>query len=564
MTQGHDMENRDYETDLLVIGSGGGGLTAALTAKLEGLESMVLEKTEYYGGSTAISGGGVWIPNNHLMAEVGIEDSLENVRTYMANSVGDRTPAANQEAFITQAPVMLKYLSKLPHMKFNIMPGYADYYPGRPGGMNGGRGVDTPVFSGKGLGDILDQLRPSPIRPPFDFVLTINEIRKLALAKAHPPFIVDVLKIFVRNIYNKIFGRKHAAVGGGLIARLRMSLYEKNVPVWLNTPVTNLIIENDSVIGVEAEKKGKKIRIRAKKGVVLAAGGFPHNKAMREKYQKHPIGTEWTAAAPGNTGEIIEMGIKAGAAIDLMEDSWWGPTHNPPGEAPIFMVLERAYPGCVIVNSAGRRFVNEAVSYVDFGHAMYDANSENGVSAIPSYLILDNTFRNNYILGMILPGILPKKHLKSGYVTKADTIGELADKTGIDPSGLADTIKKNNDYARTGKDQDFGKGDSVYDRFYCKPANRPNPCLAPIEKPPFYSVKLYPGDLGTKGGLVTDEHARVLKEDGTVIDGLYAVGNCSASVMGNTYPGPGSTIGPAMTFGYIAALHAAGQKVGKS
>ena len=552
------MTSWDYETDLVVVGSGGGGMTAALTAKLEGLDSLVLEKTEYYGGSTAISGGGVWIPNNHLMAEAGIEDSVDKVRTYLKNIVGDRVPEANLEAFIIHASKMLRYITKLPHIEFRIMESYSDYYAEKPGGTMGGRGIAAPVFSGKKLGDMFNQLRPSPVRPPFDFALTISEIRKSVLAKAYLPFIPSVIKVILRNLLSKITGAKHVGAGGALIARLRMSLHEQNVPLWLNTPVKDIIIENNSTIGVEVEKEGEKIGIRAAKGVVLAAAGFPHNKTMREKYQKHPIGTEWTAAAPGNTGEIIEMGMNAGAAVDLMDDAWWGPTHFPPGEPPIFMVLERSYPGCIIVNSAGRRFTNESTPYVDFGHDVYDGNSEDAVT-IPCFFIMDKRFRSRYILGTIMPGMLPERHLKNGYVTKADTIEELAEKEGIHPSGLLETLKRFNDFARKGKDPDFGKGETAYDRFYSDPGVKPNSCLAPVEKPPFYSVKLYPGDLGTKGGLVTNESAQVIKKDGEIIEGLYAVGNTSASVMGNTYPGPGGTIGPAMTFGYIAAMHAAGR-----
>ncbi len=552
------MTNWDHETDLVIVGSGGGGMAAALTAKLEGLETLILEKTEYYGGSTAISGGGVWIPNNHLMAEAGIEDSTDNVRTYMKNTVGDRTPQKNQEAFICNAPEMIRYLSGLPHMKFKIMEGFADYYPERPGGTIGGRGIDAPIFTGKKLGELIYQLRPNPLRVPLSFAFTIDEIRKTALSKANPRFRKDAFKVVLRNLLNKIFRTKHVGTGGALIARLRMSLLEQDVPVWLNTPVKDIIIENDSAVGVEVEKEGKKIRIRAAKGIVLAAGGFAHNLAMREKYMKPPVSTEWTAASPGNTGDIIEIGIEKGAAIDLMDDAWWGVTIIPPGEAPIFTVLERAYPGAIIVNSTGRRFTNEAESYVDLGHTMYDTNTENAVS-IPSFFIMDKRFRSRYILGTLSPGEMPKKYLENGYITAADTIEELAEKVGIDPSGLTETVKRFNGFARQGKDPDFKKGESAYDRFYSDPTIKPNSCLGPIETPPYYAVKMYPGDIGTKGGLVTDEHARVLKEDGEIINGLYAVGNCSASVMGNTYPGPGSTIGPAMTFGFIAAKHAAGR-----
>jgi 3-oxosteroid 1-dehydrogenase len=282
---------------------------------------------------------------------------------------------------------------------------------------------------------------------------------------------------------------------------------------------------------------------------------------MREKFLKGVETTDWTLAAKGNTGDAIRMGMALGAAVDLMDDAWWGPTIIPTNEPPYFMLMERTYPGGIIVNSAGERFTNESASYVDAVHAMREKNSEDAVT-IPAHFIIDHRFRSKYILGLIPPGWTPKKYLESGYIKKADTLEKLAVQTGIEPSALVSTVKRFNKFARKGRDPDFGRGESVYDRFYGDSRVKPNPCLAPIEKPPFYSVKVYPGDIGTKGGLVTNEHAQVLREDGTIIKGLYAAGNTAASVMGNTYPGPGSTLGPTMTFGYIAARDAAQQKKG--
>lgn len=550
------MTNWDYKTDLIVVGSGGGGMTAALTAKLEGLDSLVLEKTEYYGGSTAISGGGIWIPNNHLMAEAGIDDSLDNARTYMKNTVGDRTPEANQEAFLINAPKMIHYLSKLPHLDFQIMPGFSDYYPERPGGTNGGRGIDMPVFSGKKLGDMLKQQRPRPIDIPLGFVFTIDEIKKLFLFKVYPLYLIDMFKPLVRNLKNIITRAKHLDCGAALIARLRMALYEQNIPIWLNSPVKDFVFENGSVVGVEVEKEGSRVRIRAEKGVVLAAGGFAQNAAMRKKYQKYPVSTKWSCASPGNTGEIIEMGIDAGAETDLMDDDWGMPTITPPDESVIPLVMERSYPGGIIVNSAGRRFSNESASYVDLVRAMRAENAELAVPS-PFFFIMDQRFRSRYFLGTSLPGHTPKQYFESGFLAKADTLLELAEKIGVDSSVLSGTVENFNEFARTGKDLDFGRGDSAYDRYYSDPTGKPNCCLGSIEKPPFYAFKVFPGDIGTKGGLLTNDNAQVLNKSGDIIQGLYAIGNTSASIMGNTYPGSGSTIGPAMTFGYIAAMHAA-------
>jgi 3-oxosteroid 1-dehydrogenase len=245
-----------------------------------------------------------------------------------------------------------------------------------------------------------------------------------------------------------------------------------------------------------------------------------------------------------------------GAAVDLMDDAWWGPTCLEPGKPPFFLLVERSCPGSIIVNSAGKRFVNEACSYIDVVHSMYQKNGRGGVT-IPAHFIMDQRFRNNYFFGALAPAYTPKKLLENGYIKKAATLRGLAVEAGIDPDGLAETVERFNEFARTGRDLDFSRGDSAYDRSYADPSVKPNPCLAPLERPPFYSLKAYPGDLGTKGGLVTNECAQVLREDGSVIDGLYAAGNTAASVMGNTYPGGGSTLGPAMTFGYIAGMHAA-------
>jgi 3-oxosteroid 1-dehydrogenase len=357
----------------------------------------------------------------------------------------------------------------------------------------------------------------------------------------------------VRAAYCAAAGVKLLTLGQALAARLRLSLLDAQVPIWLSTPLDKLIVENGRVVGARATKGGQPIKIKANSGVVLAAGGFPLNKEMRENYQKQPISTEWTSASPGNTGDAIQMGQTLGGALDLMDDAWWGPASLPPGSVPFFHVGERAYPGGIIVNSQGKRFMNESAPYVDAVKEIYRHNHEDS-RTIPSHFIMDQRFRNKYLFGTLFPLVsIPQEYLDSGYFVKADTLEDLAESIGVDVQGLQESIKRFNRFARNGTDQDFNRGDSAYDRYYGDPTVKPNPCLAPLNKPPFYSVKIYPGDIGTKGGLVTDEKARVLKEDGGIISGLYAVGNTSASVMGNSYPGPGGTIGPAMTFGYIAA-----------
>ncbi len=543
----------DYETDFVCVGSGCGGLTAALVATLNGLSSLVIEKTEYYGGSTALSGGGVWVPANYLMAEAGIEDSISNALTYMEQTVGDRTPRSKQEAYLDNANEMLVYLAKNSHVKFEIMPGYADYYPEKSGGTESGRALLPVQFEGRKLGHMYKQMRPYPYLS-HGAIITLADYFVLSRIKTDPTNLLKLWPFIKRNLQSILLGRNYIALGRGLIGRLRMSLHEHNVPLWLNTDLKDLIHENEEVVGIEAVKDGKIIRIRAKKGIVLAGGGFEHNKEMREKYGKQPSSDQWTAASPGNTGEAIQLGMSAGAAVDLMDEAWWGPSTLAFG-SPMFLVTERGTPGTILVNSEGKRFVNEAAPYVDVVNAMYESN-KNGSVSIPAHFVMDHRYRNNYPFGILLPGITPKKMFDQGHFHKSETLEGLARQIDVDPQGLVETVRTFNEYARTGKDLDYRRGDSVYDRFYSDPVIKPNPCLLPLDKPPFYSVKLYPGDLGTKGGLVTNENAQVLKEDDTVINGLYAAGNTSASVTGNAYPGPGATIGPAMTFAYLAALHA--------
>ncbi|HOA23889.1 MAG TPA: FAD-dependent oxidoreductase [Aggregatilineales bacterium] len=555
------MADWDITKDVVVVGSGAGGMTAALVAGQAGLDTLVIEKTGAFGGSTALSGGGIWVPNNYLLHRDGLDDSFEKARTYMAHTVGDRTPQALQDAYLQNAPEMVWYLACNTPVQFQRAPHYADYYPERPGGMADGRALEPVPFDGSKLGDELANLRTMDIEIPGGLAFTITEFNKLGMIIPTWEGKWTALKVGVRTAFNLVTGRKLLTMGRALAGRLRYALQQEGIPVWLNTALQELVVEDGRVVGVVAERDGQRLRIRANKGVVLAAGGFAHNQEMREEFQPHPVNSQWSSANKGNTGDAIRAGMAIGAAVDLMDDAWWGPTSIQPNGMPMFHVGERSYPGSIMVNAAGRRFTNEAASYVDVVHAMYENHSEE-VPHIPATFIMDQRYRNRYIFGTLFPGQpIPEEYLESGYIIKADTLEELAEKAGIDPQGLVETVERFNRFARQGVDEDFGRGNSAYDRYYGDPTVKPNPCLAPIEQPPFYAVKMVPGDLGTKGGLVIDEYARVLREDGTPIEGLYAAGNSSASVMGNTYPGPGSTIGPAMTFGYIAAKHLADGKL---
>jgi len=441
---------------------------------------------------------------------------------------------------------------------FTITPGQPDYYPELPGGKVSGRSIEPLPFNSQRLRSWRRKVRPSNIKPPMGMGLTAYEAHEMYMLTRSLSAQFFGLNVFLANLLFILTGGQRWTLGRGLVGRLLLSLVENKIPLWNNTSARELVLEEGIVTGVNAEKEGQSVRIRARKGVLLAAGGFEHNQEMREQYLPKPTNANWSAANPANTGDAIRMGQAIGAALDLMDDAWWIPSGLPPDEPPIILVGERSFPRQVIVNSAGQRFINEATPYHQFGQVMYAKNQE-GSSTIPAYMVFDRRYRNRYIFGQTLPFLTPIKFIESGYFRRKSSLRDLAEQVGIDPGGLVETIQRFNRFAVEGKDPQFGRGESALDRYYGDPTSRPNPCLGPIDTPPFYAVALYPGDLGTKGGLLTDEWARVLRLDGAPIGGLYACGNTSASVMGNSYPGAGATIGPAMTFGYISALHASGE-----
>jgi 3-oxosteroid 1-dehydrogenase len=364
--------------------------------------------------------------------------------------------------------------------------------------------------------------------------------------------------VIPRNIWNRIANRRHLSSGRALIARLRYTLRQRNVPLWLETGLDELITENGAVVGARVTKAGRQLAIRARKGVLIAAGGFDHNSAMRKQYfakasETWASGT-YSSGAPGNLGDGIRAGQAAGAALDLMDDMWWMPSSNEPGsKMPTIHVFERGLPHMMIVNSQGRRFANEARPYNELGRVIYEND------APPAFMVFDHEYRSRYTVGTMLPGMTPERFIRDGYIKRADTLDDLARQTGIDGDGLKATVARFNSMAEAGKDTDFHKGESAFDLYAGDKSHKPNPCLGTIAKAPFYAIQINAGDLGTKGGLLTNERAQVLREDGTIIDGLYAAGNSSACVVGDFYPGGGGTIGAGMTYGYLAALHAAGR-----
>jgi 3-oxosteroid 1-dehydrogenase len=561
------MTGQEYGAfDVVVVGSGAAGMVAALTAAHQGLSTVVVEKAPHYGGSTARSGGGVWIPNNEVLKRDGVKDTADAARKYLHAIIGDVVPADKIDTYLDRGPEMLSFVLKNSPLKLCWVPGYSDYYPETPGGKATGRSVEPRPFNAKKLGPDEAGLEPPYGKVPMNMVVLQQDYVRLNQLKRHPRGVLRSIKVGVRSVWANATGKNLVGMGRALIAPLRIGLRDAGVPVLLNTALTDLYVEDGVVRGIYVRAEGaaessEPQLIRARKGVILGCGGFEHNQEMRTKYQRQPITTEWTVGAKANTGDGILAAEKLGAALELMEDSWWGPT-VPLVDAPWFALSERNSPGSIIVNLSGKRFMNESMPYVEACHHMYGGEYGQGPGPgenVPAWLVFDQQYRDRYIFAGLQPGQrIPKKWLESGVVVKADTLAELAEKTGVPTEALSATIERFNGFARTGVDEDFHRGESAYDRYYGDPTNKPNPNLGEIKHAPFYAAKMVPGDLGTKGGIRTDVHGRALRDDGSIIEGLYAAGNVSSPVMGHTYPGPGGTIGPAMTFGYLAALHLAG------
>lgn len=556
------MTAEEPEFDFVVVGSGAAGMTAALTAALAGLRTVVLEKTEYYGGSTARSGGGVWLPGNAALRRADRADTPAAASKYLAFVAGEDTPESLRSAFLAHGPAMLDLVLAHTPLDFDWVPNYSDYYPEAPGGKASGRSVEPALLDAKVVGPDLARLRPPYLPAPAGITVTQANYRWMSLGTSHPRALTTTARVTGRMIVSRLRKRQLLSMGQALAAGLRTGLTTAGVPVWLNTPMTGLQLDGGRVVGVQVLRDGRPAVVRASRGVLLATGGFERNAEMRRSYQRAPVGIDWTVGSPGNTGDGILAGAAAGGVLELMDDAWWGPSIPLTG-GPVFCLAERSLPGSLFVNAAGERFVNEAAPYVDAVHAMYDKHTEDNPH-IPCWMITDQRYRNRYVFtGMPPRKPLPRRWYKSGAVFRADSLAELASQIGVSADGLVKTVEKFNEFARTGKDTDFGRGDSAYDHYYGDPNCKPNPNLAALAQPPFYAIKIVPGDLGTKGGLRTDDRARVLRADGTVIDGLYAAGNASALVMGRSYAGPGATIGPAMTFGYLAARDVAAGNVTK-
>ncbi len=541
--------------DVVVVGAGGAGMTAALAAAQHGLDTVLIEKSAYFGGSTARSGGGVWIPGNKALRDAGQVDAndAEEAKRYLEAIVGDVVPTERRETFLDRGPEVVDFLLEKTPVRFAWVPEYSDYLPEQPGGRARGRTMEPVPMDGRIIGSELERLHPAYTRAPANLIVTQADFRKISLG---PLRTLRGARTMFRVLFNRLvstlFRRRMYAMGNALSISLRKALMDAGVPIHYEAPLKELIVEGGRVVGVRAERYGTEVVIRARRGVILGSGGFEKNDTLRQKYLPGPTEAAWSTAAPSNTGAGIEAGIAVGAAVDLMDDAWWGPTIPLP-RGPWFCLAERNLPGSIIVNAAGRRFMNEALPYVEATHAIY-AGEATGVSHVPAWMIMDQRYRNKYLFAGLSPRQpFPGRWHKHGVVRRGATLSELAEKIGVPADSLEETVTRFNTFAESGVDEDFHRGESAYDKYYADPKVEPNPSLHSIDQGPFYAVKIVPGDLGTKGGIVTDERARALRPDGSVIEGLYAAGNCSSAVMGHTYAGPGATIGPALTFGYLAA-----------
>lgn len=550
----------DVVTDCVFVGSGGGALCAALAANAAGLQTLVLEKAEVIGGSTAMSGGVLWLPDNPASRRAGVQDGREDALSYFDNLVGHAHPSTSVErvtAFLDAVDPMVNFL-EAQGVRFRHCEGYSDYHDELPGGKARGRSIETDLFDTRQLGPWESRLRISDTIPAIP--LYTAEVAAATLGMRTIRGVATIAKVGARLAAATLRRQSVRGSGAALQGWMLLAAVRADIPVWNSTPIVDLITEDGRVAGVVAQRNGRELRIRAKHGALLNAGGFSHNGAMRARYGRQPSSTKWTVANPGDTGEVIETAIKHGAATDLMDEAWWIPTTVMPDGSPLYLVAERSKPHGIMVDGSGQRFCNEAASYMQVGQDMYERNAT--VPAVPSWWVMDSNHRRRYMWGFFPGGVTPKKWLSSGYFKKADSIEELAAQCAIDPNALADTVHRFNANAVRGVDPDFHKGERAYDRYYADPTVKPNPCLGPVEKPPFYATAVYPGDVGTCGGLVTDEHARVIDRSGGVVEGLYATGNCTASVMGRTYPGAGASIGASFAFGWIAARHMIADAVG--
>jgi len=562
---------QDVTVDVLVVGSGNGALTAALCAyELGRREVLVIEKSALFGGTSATSGGGIWIPCSRYARAAGAADSYEEALDYVRGATPPgAVPPGLQETYLREGPRMLDFLHERTRVRYESLAHYPDYWSSLPGAKPGHRSLEPAPLARSVLGAEAPRLRDTHhMMWMFDRIAMTQVDAQVLMAQLPGWKALAARRVWdhVRDLPWALRHRRsrRIACGAAGIARLRWSMLDRAIPLWLEAPMTELLADDTGrVTGARVRRNGAALTVQARRAVVLAAGGFEHNQEMRERYLPPPTDARWSAAAGTNTGDAHRAAIALGAATRLMDGGWWCSSIRAPDDpVPRLAIMDKSYPGNIVVNRRGQRIANESQNYITYQLEFYRRHTP-ADPQVPSWMIFDARSRRMYFNGPLWPTRfrpdwrLPRSYFTSGFLTRADSVRELAAGAGIDAAGLERTVAAMNEYARTGKDLEHHRGDAEYDRYYADPRIQPNPCLAPLAEPPFYAMRIDPGDFGTHGGLATNTDAQVLRADGSPIAGLYALGNCAAAIL-PTYPGPGSTLGPAMTFAWQAAKHFAG------
>ncbi|MCX4849536.1 FAD-binding protein [Streptomyces sp. NBC_00893] len=553
MQQEHPLGEKEITVDVVIVGSGASGLSAAVRSRALGLDPLVIDVADRFGGTVPLSSGALWIPDNPVMRAAGVDDSVEAGLRYLEECVGDAGPVtshARKRAFVREGPRLVEFLMK--HgVDFQYSDPYPDYFPELPGGHERGRIILPRPFDLRRLGSWSGQVATVP---GFKMKLLVNSVREvmdLPFAGVAPQGRHALAAVLSRTLWSKALGRDEVSLGQALVAHVLLVAQRLGVRFAPRTALRDLIVENGEVVGVTVRAGGRTRTVRTRRGVVLAAGGFARNEEWRKRYHPQPSSAQWTTVGPHDAGDGIRAALEVGAATALMDEAIWTPVSVLPDGNVAGTVWERETPYCIMVNGHGDRFCNESANYMEIGRKMYEQDNASW------WLIMDGRHRRRYPYGDALPGRDPKKWLRSGYLRKADSLAELAGLCGLPPERLRATVERFNKMADAGVDEDFGRARSAYDRSGGDQGHRPDPNLGALREAPFYAVRQFPGDTGTAGGLLTDEHARVVGEDGSAIGGLYAAGSTAARMTGRVYPGGGASLATAMVFGFIAANHAA-------
>jgi succinate dehydrogenase/fumarate reductase flavoprotein subunit len=550
----------DTTVDLLVVGSGT-GMAAALAAHECGLTVLIVEKSSYVGGSTARSGGALWLPASPVLEAQRAGDTFERAETYLRSVVAGTAPDERSVGYLRNVTAAIEMLRRTTPIRLAWAKDYSDYHPEAPGGTAAGRTCECRPLNSSILGQYRTRLRPGIMKPKIPMPTTTADYRWMNLMARLPRRgIPTTAKRLGQGVGGLLLGRRYVAGGQALAAGLFAGVLRAGISIWTDVELRRLSTDGGRVTGAVIGHDGHEVTVTARRGVVLAAGGFDHSMAMRRKFQSESLGEHMSLGAETNTGDAIRTAQDICAAIDLMDQAWWFPAVAPlPNAAPLVMLAERSLPGSLIVDQHGTRFANEAMDYMSFGQRLL-ARERSGHTVESMWIIFDQQYRNSYVFaGELFPRMpLPRAWYEAGIAHRTDGIAELAGKIDVPAPQFTATVTRFNDMSRAGYDADFRRGDSAYDRYYGDPTIGPNPNLRALDRGPFYAVKMVLSDLGTCGGLQADDRGRVLREDGSVIEGLYAIGNTAANAFGTTYPGAGATIAQGLVYGYIAARDAAG------